>query len=290
MSDDDNDDNLEEEVLKDEDDDDDDDFVDAEEGELDTSLDIVTAVTNKTNMSQLTSGTSTSQVYLDKAGNHHTKHRNPRKKTKTDWHAKFVENICGDDNAVATKQIATYNALNNDKDKHIEATGMLHTFYGLGMREDMARDVLHVGHPRWKKMVTDYENAQKGYSVVTVSKSSKNNKAVTPEMIEHLKRFTEFGVSTEFGYPCQHRDLKSYVTDPEVTSWESLHKEKYMKFEVEKVDRMMPYITFYKYMGVSCTIIANIFFFFALSLVLSSFRVAVAFTQFQFETVKRGLL
>ena len=59
----------------------------------------------------------------------------------------------------------------------------------------------------------------------------KNGNAVSEEMMDQLHRFASYGVPTEYGYPCGHRRLLKYCTDPAVTSWEKLYDLHFLKFE-----------------------------------------------------------
>ena len=60
----------------------------------------------------------------------------------------------------------------------------------------------------------------------------RNGCAINQDMLDQLHRFSMSGVPTELGYPCGHRRILKYCTDPAITSsWEKLYTLYYVKFE-----------------------------------------------------------
>jgi hypothetical protein len=58
----------------------------------------------------------------------------------------------------------------------------------------------------------------------------RNAKAIGDEMIDQLTRVIK-SVPAEERFPCGHKRLMTYCTDPEATTWDLLYELHYLKFE-----------------------------------------------------------
>ena len=133
-----------------------------------------------------------------------------------------------------------FQSLNNKESKH-EANGMIAVFIEQGAKETLLREVFGIGYERYRKILHNQNDKVSG---------GRNRNAVSQDMIEQLHRFTMVGVPTELGYPCGHRRMLKYCTDPAVTSWEKLYEMHFLKFEDDnKLVRKMGKITFYNFMS-----------------------------------------
>ena len=84
------------------------------------------------------------------------------------------------------------------------------------------REVFGIGSARYLKILHNKADKIGG---------GKNGNAVSQDMLDQLHRFSMHGVSTELGYPCGHRRLLKYCTDPAVTSWDKLYELHFLRFE-----------------------------------------------------------
>jgi hypothetical protein len=100
--------------------------------------------------------------------------------------------------------------------------------------------VFCIGYDRYQKILHNRSDKISG---------GRNLNAVSQNTVDQLDRFCKYGVATELGYPCGHRRLLKYCTDPAVTSWEKLYDFHYLKFEEDNhTVRKTASLTFYNYM------------------------------------------
>ena len=132
--------------------------------------------------------------------------------------------------------------LNNTATKTEANNGMLAVFVEQGAKETLLREVFGIGSTRYAKILHNKADKIGG---------GKNGNAVSEEMMDQLHRFASYGVPTEYGYPCGHRRLLKYCTDPAVTSWEKWYDLHFLKFEESKnlLIRKMAKTSFYNCMS-----------------------------------------
>ena len=83
----------------------------------------------------------------------------------------------------------------------------------MGAREKMFRNVFGIGASRYSRVV-------KGKPLLP--RGGTNVNAVNHDMIEQLSMMFD-KMPTEDGYPCGHRRMMKYCTDPDITTWLKLH-------------------------------------------------------------------
>ena len=210
---------------------------------------------HETQISELTArdnGTtveSGSIVYRGAKGSLHRKQENPRAKSKKNWKEEFANRYFEGDRNKAEASVARFRELDSDPTTAREASGMLATFIAMGCKEDLCRDVFGIGGGRYMR-IRDMKGNLQTDSVS--ERTGRNNVAFGKEDEAHLARFVKSGVPVEEGYPCQHRRLKVYCTDPLMTSMEALFKTYYLPFEAADESivgiRKMKKNSFFNYM------------------------------------------
>lgn len=102
-----------------------------------------------------------------------------------------------------------------------QATGMLASFYELGVRERMFREVFGIGSSRYSRIVSGAPPRSRG---------GKNVSAVDQTMLASLAKMV-LKLPTEERFPCGHRRMMTYCTDPDINTWTDLyeHYERFMK-------------------------------------------------------------
>jgi hypothetical protein len=187
--------------------------------------------------SPLTQSSQSASVYRGSKGALHRKHANPRQIKEKDLTQDFIALCCdnSDDNFLAI--MARYKKLDEgDAISKEQATGMLGSFYELGVRERMFREVFGIGSSRYSRIVSGAPpRSRGGKNVFTVDKIMLASLA---EMVSKLP--------TEEGFPCGHRRMMTYCTDPDINTWTDLF-EHYERFMKDKDIRKMGYSTFHNY-------------------------------------------
>ena len=92
-----------------------------------------------------------------------------------------------------------------------------------------------------------YKRAQKGQGKCP-PQSHSNGLQVTEDMIQMLAKFVDT-LAVDLGYPCQHRRMKKYLTDPGLHTWSDLQSQYSIYVVGQKgQNRAMQGETFRKYM------------------------------------------
>ena len=180
-------------------------------------------------------------VYRGLKGSFHRKQKNPRESTRTtDWIGVFTTLYCGGLAEECSRVLNRFQLLNTTATKK-EANGMLAVFVEQGAKETLLREVFGIGSTRYAKILHNQADKIGG---------GRNGNAVSEEMLDQLQRFSVSGVPTEYGYPCGHRRLLKYCTDPAVTSWEKLYDMYFLRFEESNhLIRKMSKTSFYNCMS-----------------------------------------
>ena len=140
--------------------------------------------------SPLTQSSQSASVYRGSKGSHHRKHANPRQIKEKDLTQDFISLCCdnNDDNFLAI--IARYKRLDKgDAVSKEQATGMLASFYELGVRERMFREVFGIGSSRYSRIVSGAPPRSRG---------GKNVFAVDTTMLASLAAFIELFRTASF--------------------------------------------------------------------------------------------
>ena len=190
---------------------------------------------------------SESIVYRGAKGSLHRKQENPRAKSKKNWVEEFTKRYFEGNRGAAEEAVAKFHELDSKSTTAREASGMIATFIAMGCKEDLCRDVFRIGGGRYKRI---RDMKPESGSVISTVTTGRNNLAYGDEDEAHLARFVNSCVPVEEGFPCQHRRMKVYCTDPEITSMDLLHKKYYLPFEAaaDAHIRKMTSISFAKYM------------------------------------------
>ena len=143
-------------------------------------------------------------VYRGSKGSFHRKQQHPRASRLTNWVEYFTTHHCGGSAEECIRVLNRFQLLNNTATK-TEANGMLAVFVEQGAKETLLREVFGIGSARYLKILHNKADKIGG---------GKNGNAVSEEMLDQLHRFASHGVPTEYGYPCGHRRLLKYCTDP----------------------------------------------------------------------------
>jgi putative component of toxin-antitoxin plasmid stabilization module len=168
-----------------------------------------------------------------------TQHTNRRVVKQRDFFNEFRSKL-GD--AAATEIIERFNRLNlGTTAQKIMADGVINTLIHTNYFGRLVlMHVLKIGVGRYKR-------AKKGQGK-SLPQSHSNGLQVTEEMIQLLARFVDT-LAVDLGYPCQHRRMKKYLTDPGLHTWRDLHSQYSIYVEGQKgQNRVMQGETFRKYM------------------------------------------
>ena len=185
--------------------------------------------------SPLTISTKGSNVYKGTKGSLHRKHENPRPIKEKYWKENFIRLYCDGNQSTFDCLMERYLKLNEGDEYSTEqATGILSTFYEMGARETILRKVFGIGNSRYKRVVSGKPLLPRGGT---------NVNAVNDNMVEQLSMMVN-QLPTEDGYPCGHRRMMKYCTDPDINTWLQLHKY-YTAFVKEKEGRVMAFSTFH---------------------------------------------
>lgn len=184
-----------------------------------------------------TSPLTESTVYRGPKGKHHRKHSRPRSKKEKNLTRDFIA-LCCDNNVDTFDSILDrYEKLEEgDNLSREQASGMLGTFYEMGAKERMLREVFGIGSSRYQRIVAGLAPRPRG---------GKNVFSVTETMISSIAEMVE-KLPTEEGFPCGHRRLMTYCIDPSINTWAKLY-EYYESFIKDKACRKMGYSTFHNY-------------------------------------------
>lgn len=176
-------------------------------------------------------------VYRGPKGIFHRKQENPRLRREKDLTQDFVILFCDSNEDKFDALISRYKKLDGgDATSKEQATGMLATFYEMGARERMLREVFGIGSTRYNRIVSGAPpRSRGGTNVNTVDKTMWASLA---EMVLKLP--------TEEGFPCGHRRMMTYCTDPDINTWTDLY-EHYERFMKDKDIRKMGYSTFHNH-------------------------------------------
>ena len=168
-----------------------------------------------------------------------TQHTNRRVVKQRDFFNEFRSKL-GD--AAATEIIERFNMLNlGTTAQKIMADGVINTLIHTNYFGRLVlMHVLKIGVGRYKR-------AKKGQGK-SLPQSHSNGLQVTEEMIQLLARFVDT-LAVDLGYPCQHRRMKKYLTDPGLHTWRDLHSQYSIYVEgLKGQNRVMQGETFRKYM------------------------------------------
>jgi hypothetical protein len=165
------------------------------------------------------------------------KHENPRALKKKDHHNDFIILCCDGRQEHSKEMIEKFKKLDqgNKASKEL-ATEMLGTFYEMGAKERMLRDVFGIGSTRYQRVVSG-KPARVG--------GGKNVNAVNESMIASISEMVA-QLPTGNGEPCEHGRTISYCTDPNINTWMKLFRY-YENFLNGKDIRKMGFSTFFNY-------------------------------------------
>lgn len=165
------------------------------------------------------------------------KHENPRPLKKKDHHNDFIILCCDGRQEHSKEMIEKFKKLDqgNKASKEL-ATELLGTFYEMGAKERMLRDVFGIGSTRYQRVVSG-KPARVG--------GGKNVNAVNESMIASISEMVA-QLPTRNGDPCEHGRTISYCTDPNINTWMKLFRY-YENFLNGKDIRKMGFSTFFNY-------------------------------------------
>jgi hypothetical protein len=165
------------------------------------------------------------------------KHENPRALKKKDHHNDFILLCCDGRQEHSKEMIEKFKKLDQGNKASRElATEMLGTFYEMGAKERMLRDVFGIGSTRYQRVVSG-KPARVG--------GGKNVNAVNESMITSISEMVA-QLPTGNGEPCEHGRTISYCTDPSINTWMKLFRY-YENFLNGKEIRKMGFSTFFNY-------------------------------------------
>lgn len=176
-------------------------------------------------------------VYRGLKGTLHRKQENPRLRKEKDLTQDFIILCCDSNEDRFDTMMSRYKKLDGgDAASKEQATGMLMTYYEIGARERMLREVFGIGSTRYNRIASGAPPRKRGGT--NVNSVDKTMLADLAEMVAKLP--------TEEGFPCGHRRMMIYCTDPDINTWTELF-EHYECFMKDKGRREMRYSTFHNY-------------------------------------------